>query len=234
MIVHAARLRKLGEIARDFVANRRIGHRDRDRTGTGILARDRLHRQMKHHALAGGARVARDRTSEAHVRQHRERYGKRESDERAFRVGPLAAIVDDDRESRTAAGAFLRGRRRRRRLGNRRRGFRNGRRGRDRRSSDGCGRFLGRSRGCGGEGGFGFGRRGRRRPEHRTSGGAVGGTGADATGGRSGDQSHSAKATAQHPSPTRKSNMKMGDRFRRRDFRRVGTLLGPFATRCEE
>ena len=48
-------------------------------------------------AFARGARIARDRAPEARVRQDGERERKRQRDERTLRVGPLAAIIDDDR-----------------------------------------------------------------------------------------------------------------------------------------
>ena len=59
------------------------------------------------------------------------------------------------------------------------------------------------------------------------SAGAAGGAVASAVCGlRSGDHSHSAAAMTQHPRPRRKSSAKAGERLRRRDFRRVGTLTG--------
>ena len=97
VVVHAARLRQFGQVAGEFAANRRIVHGRRDRSRPRIAAGDRLHRQVEHNALARGARIARDRAPEAHVRQDGERERKRQRDERTLRVGPLAAIIDDDR-----------------------------------------------------------------------------------------------------------------------------------------
>ena len=71
VVVHAARLREFGQVIGDLAANRRVAHTRRDRPGAGIDAGCRLHRQMQHHALAGGARVAGDGAAEADVRQNR-------------------------------------------------------------------------------------------------------------------------------------------------------------------
>src|SRR5271155_4283412 len=60
-----------------------------------------------------------------------------------------------------------------------------------------------------------------------TAGGAEGGGVATAVCCRacSGGNNHRIPATVMHPNPTSRSNRKAGDRLRRREFRREGTLL---------
>ncbi len=126
---------------------------------------------MQHHTLVAVDGLALDRMIEAHVRQNGQRQGDRQRDEPALGIGPLPAVIDDERQLRARAGVGgMRGRlRRRRRSGRERRYCGRRRMRRDRRTrrprrrpGGGCRRDDGRRRRCRRRGRR-FGRHGSRR-----------------------------------------------------------------------